>query len=170
MRKILMSAAILLLTTAPLLADECGVLCEVSWWKTATQEEINTAIEAADPNSWGQIGVPLLHFVAALGTPENINTLVQAGAELNVQDKYGRTALHSTALEGTPENIDALIKAGADPNPWNEFRQTSLHLAVHEGTLDNINALLKGGADPNARDVGERLLCILQQSSARLRA
>ncbi len=48
MRKVLISVAALWLTTAPLLADECGVLCEADWWKTATVAEINTAIAATD--------------------------------------------------------------------------------------------------------------------------
>lgn len=135
-------------------ADECGVLCEVDWWETATEAEIGAAIAATAPNARGQLELTPLHYVAVLGTPKNINAAVQAGADLNAQDKHGRTALHHTALHGTPENINALLQAGADPNPWNAFRQTPLHLAVHEGTLDNVKALIKGGVDPNARDVG----------------
>jgi ankyrin repeat protein len=42
-----------------------------------------------------------------------MNVLIDAGADVNIQDNGGRTAL---AMSSTRKSIDALLKAGADVN------------------------------------------------------
>ena len=61
---------------------------------------------------------------------DNIKTLskvlVDAGADIEVQAKYGWTALHYAAAYGSPSNIEALIKLGADTETQTEKGWISL--------------------------------------------
>jgi ankyrin repeat protein len=45
--------------------------------------------------------------------------MIDAGANLNVQDKNGNTPLHNAARFGNEEIADILIEAGADVNILN---------------------------------------------------
>ena len=49
-------------------------------------------------------------------TPENIKVLLDAGADVDARDEFGRTVLMWAAGNGTPENIKVLLDAGADLN------------------------------------------------------
>ena len=47
--------------------------------------------------------------------PEMIRLLARHGADLNTQDRKGRTPLHRATYEGRVEAAEALLEAGADP-------------------------------------------------------
>lgn len=65
-------------------------------------------MNARDERGWS-----VLHVTAAWGAPENIQTLIDAGADVNARDKNRWTPLHNVAQWGTPEIIQVLIDAGA---------------------------------------------------------
>ncbi|CZB16028.1 hypothetical protein FLM9_681 [Candidatus Synechococcus spongiarum] len=48
------------------------------------------------------------------GYLEIVKALIQAGTDLNSQDKYGKTALMVASSENQLEIVKALIQAGAD--------------------------------------------------------
>ena len=56
----------------------------------------------------------LLITAAALGRVEVAKALIEAKADLNLQDKDGSTALITAAFVCHPEIVDALLKGGAD--------------------------------------------------------
>ena len=56
----------------------------------------------------------LLITAAALGRVEVAKALIEAKADLNLQDKDGSTALITAAFLCHPEIVEALLKAGAD--------------------------------------------------------
>lgn len=71
--------------------------------------------------------------------------LIEAGAELDVQDDFGRTAL-SYAIsygEGEPntELAEALIRAGADVNVTDNHKRTALTYAKSEEVKNLLKAV-----------------------------
>jgi len=82
--------------------------------------------EGADVNSTDGDGWSVLHYAARHGHTEVVKTLIQAGANLNVQPKiYGRAPLHFAAI--APARLDAsieLINFGADVTLKDSKRRT----------------------------------------------
>ena len=79
----------------------------------------------------------LLITTAAFGQAGAAKALIEAKADLNLQNKDGSTALHTAAFMCHPEIVEALLKAGADKAiktntgataldgaqaPWNEVK------------------------------------------------
>jgi hypothetical protein len=56
-----------------------------------------------------------LHFVAALGNVKCAKMLIEAGADLDLQDNEGYTPLHMAAGYMRTATMTALLEAGADP-------------------------------------------------------
>lgn len=91
-----------------------------------------------------------LHLAASFGSPEAINILVGAGADVTSKKNSGFTALHLAASYDKADNIIALVSAGADPNAVCNSGKTALAYAESNAFL----AFLLAGADcshPSAR-------------------
>lgn len=56
-----------------------------------------------------------LQLAAEHDRAEAIGILAASGAELDTQDRKGRTPLHRATYEGKVEAAEALLAAGADP-------------------------------------------------------
>ena len=80
---------------------------------------------------------------------ENLAT----GADINAQDRYGRTALEMTALRGTAEALTLLLEYGADPHHIAHGKHTTLMIAAYRGDVKVAQLLLAHGVDANALDV-----------------
>lgn len=103
--------------------NECGhtALHLVARYKATTPEVIRTLIEAGPKigvavNAQDKAGCTALHFAARKNPdPEVIEVLLNAGAEVNAQDKYGDwTPLHFATKENpNPKIIEVLLNAGA---------------------------------------------------------
>ena len=87
--------------------------------------------------------------------------LIDAGADLDEQDRMGHTPLHVAAAESQTACVEMLLRQGADVNAAcgpGQFEQTALHLAVSASSVACVQALLVGGAsrsipDQNGHDV-----------------
>ncbi|MAM71876.1 MAG: hypothetical protein CMP91_12120 [Gammaproteobacteria bacterium] len=107
-----------------------------------------------------------LHFAAREGQLEAVQTLIDAGADLDIVDEKGSNALVLAALNGHFDVAGALLEAGADPNIQDEYGRSVVFVATDINTLDanprpgpRIVSTLKGpdivamalerGADPN---------------------
>lgn len=93
-------------------------------------------------------GKTLLHVVSR---PDEMNALVDAGADVNARDTYGDTPLHLTESRLC---FEILLRAGADVNARNVYGQTPLFCSVVNATCDRwkLSYMLKSGADVNLAD------------------
>ncbi|WP_343288773.1 ankyrin repeat domain-containing protein [Wolbachia endosymbiont of Encarsia formosa] len=96
----------------------------------------------------------LLQIAAEYSNEKVVEALLEAGADVNNQDRYGNTPLHRS-VRSSLEVVKALLKAGADVNKQNRCGEIPLHRAVH-GSLEVVKALLKAGADVNSQDIHGR--------------
>ena len=131
--------------------------------------------EAPKPLSMGQqVGhmgamTALLH-AARQGHAEAVNSLLNAGTDIDQASADGTTPLFIAALNGHFDLALALIERGADPNRANDaggaplfatinqqwipktgYAQPNIHLQQNVTYLEVMKALLQAGADPNVR-------------------
>lgn len=80
--------------------------------------------------------------------------LLNAGADVNARDSYGKTPLHSAVYWGHKEMIELLLKFGADINAVLINGESILHRAAssYDANYDIIDLLLKQGALKNVKD------------------
>ncbi|XP_048250878.1 serine/threonine-protein phosphatase 6 regulatory ankyrin repeat subunit B-like isoform X2 [Haliotis rufescens] len=134
-----------------------------------TGRDISPLLTAgADVTSQNGLGKTALHLVSEhqhdLYGAADINKsvteqLIDAGADVNVQDKDGNTPLIMAVKTG--RDISPLLKAGADVTSQNELGKTALHLVSEHRYCLNVAAvtyksvieqLIDAGADVNVQD------------------
>ncbi len=75
------------------------------------------ATGSTDPNARGEDGSTALHHSVMGEGVGAVESLLEAGAEVDARDKNGWTPLHwAAALSEAPAALEALLEAGADPN------------------------------------------------------
>ncbi|KAK3284163.1 hypothetical protein CYMTET_8168 [Cymbomonas tetramitiformis] len=97
------------------------------------------------------------------GVEDVANTLVKLGADINTQDRRGRTPLHFVCHVGCLSLVEEFIAAGANKEAQdqngNNIQNTPLHYAADAGHVEIVAALLKAGADKEAPNrVGDTIL------------
>ncbi len=112
---------------------------------------------------------PLLWVVANYKNPKKVvETLLERGANPNVQNHQGQTALHLAIERGAVATagavaryilsiIEELVKRGAWVDSRNQRGQTALHLAAERGKINIVNLLLEKGASVNIKDNNDQL-------------
>lgn len=108
-------------------------------------------------NSLDSRGFAPLHYIAtAPSVPRNaIDTLIQAGGDINIRDEYANTPIHWAAMAGNPACISNLLALGADPSAQNYDGETPLHVAasIHlQTSVQCCRALIAAGASPNVTE------------------
>ena len=78
---------------------------------------------------------------------EEVKSLLQLGAKVDLPDSEGRAALWWAAERNLPEIISVLISAGADID-----NSKALHVAACDGNKEAVECLLAHGANPNCID------------------
>lgn len=84
--------------------------------------------------------------------PEQIQALLELGADVNVRDYKGKTALHRAATAGFLASMEVLLAHGAAIDAADEKGETPLYDAVRAGRVEAVALLLERGADPAAEN------------------
>jgi len=100
-----------------------------------------------------------LHIATLGGQYEMVVTLLDAGADINIQADYvccgdtQATPLHAAVFHGKVVIAELLITKGADIEARDTLGHTALHYAVLTGWPENVvTTLINAGANVNARD------------------
>jgi uncharacterized protein len=81
-----------------------------------------------------------LHMAVIRGALQDVNLLVQGGADVNAQDDIGMTPLLFAVIGGDPELIEILLGAGARADCHNHFGETAMSLVsgIHSDQIKNL--------------------------------
>ena len=88
----------------------------------------------ANPNTQtAEDGSTALMDAAYYGYEKGVEILLNAAADVNIQDSYGTTALHAAALNGHLAVCKILLASGAQATVTNNNGDTSFDYAQHDG-------------------------------------
>ena len=91
-----------------------------------------------------------LHKAIQNDNTKNARLLIEADANLNIQDYDGKTPLHFAIYKPNTEIAKLLIKAGADVKAIDKNGNTPLHNAIYKRNTEIAKLLIEKGADLNA--------------------
>jgi ankyrin len=94
-----------------------------------------------------------LHSYIEEGNIKMVEFLINKGADVNLQNKYGLTPLHVAASFSFYEISKILIAAGADNKIFDHGGETALLVAAKEGDDEIVKLLIENGADINVEDI-----------------
>src|SRR5262245_10492767 len=77
-----------------------------------------------DVNAPDAQGTPPLHWAVRLDDATKVRSLLSAGADAKLANRYGVTPLTLAVTSGNPEVIKLLLDAGADPNAVDPAAET----------------------------------------------
>lgn len=98
-----------------------------------------------------------LHWAVINGRVEIVRMLIEARADLDVKDIWGRGPLHYATMNGNLKIIGALIEARAILNIQDEWGYTPLHKAIMNGEIETVRMLIDAGAKKDIQDYIGRL-------------
>jgi ankyrin repeat protein len=94
-----------------------------------------------------------LMLAARDGNSDEVNALLDRGANVHATDNHGRTALMLAARQGNSDIANALLDRGADIDAADNTGMTALMLAVAQGNLNMVKALLDRGANVDVTNI-----------------
>ncbi|QNL50942.1 ankyrin repeat domain-containing protein [Olivibacter sp. SDN3] len=112
----------------------------------ALQQHIAAGTDINKKDPYG--GSSPLITAALFDKPAMVETLIEAGADIDFQNKEGSTALITAAFFGRPEIVKILLEKGADKKIKNKFGATAYESAAApfnevKSTYDMMGKLLK---------------------------
>ena len=105
----------------------------------------------ADANAQNWVGKTSLHLAQS---PDIIEMLLQAGADIEIRDTSRYTALHSVACRPEREVLlKKLLEAGADRMAVDNNKRTALWLCAGQGDVRASKMLSDVGTNPDVKTV-----------------
>jgi len=86
------------------------------------------------------------------GDYPQVMQLIDDGANINAQDRYGNTVLIKAVEDGRKDIVELLLAKGADINATNNDGATALMLAVRDSYKSMVELLIAKGANINIPD------------------
>lgn len=107
-------------------------------------------------------GITLLMAAAQMGHKDIVESLLDKGADVNIQDEDGRTALMDAVGTRNIAIIQLLMAHGADENIRDKKGQSAITLVDDADSEQNwiLKALLAYRADEDAKNAGEETVSI----------
>eukprot|EP00730_Choanoeca_flexa_P007954 TRINITY_DN12416_c4_g3_i6.p1 TRINITY_DN12416_c4_g3~~TRINITY_DN12416_c4_g3_i6.p1 ORF type:complete len:235 (+),score=28.13 TRINITY_DN12416_c4_g3_i6:200-904(+) len=93
-----------------------------------------------------------LHRACDEGHPVLVETLIDAGADIEAEEEDGDTSMHRACRAKRLAAAETLIRKGANVNAKNRDNWTPLHVACVKGSVDMVRTLIHNGADIEALD------------------
>ena len=195
MKRILIVSALICSLCSSLAYGENPLLSD-AFWKTATVEDVDSAVASgADVNATDKMGVTALMRAARFTpNPEVIERLLKLGADASYKNMFGRKALdvakQNKSLKGTKayqilsrekpffseefwktatvEDVDSAVANGADVTAKDNEGVTALMYAAWNGANPAvIERLLKLGADASYKNrTGRTALDVAKQNKS----
>ncbi|MXW18369.1 MAG: hypothetical protein F4123_08540 [Gemmatimonadetes bacterium] len=162
----LAGAAAFTLVAVPASAqEECDDWNTSDFFYRATAETVAACLEAGadldarhdrDRDSPDDGNTPL-HFASRYAwEPAVFVVLLEAGADVEARNRWGRTPLHGAAGSNRSQFVAELARAGADLNARDSAGNTPLHATRYNEHVSVVYLLLELGADPTlVNDRGE---------------
>ena len=113
---------------------------------------VESSISTEDINATQPDGMSALFWAVYYEEADIVSLLLDAGADANVQNRYGLTPLIQSSITGNGEIISMLLDAGADANARTLQGDTALMNAAKAGSVQGVQALIEAGAGVEARD------------------
>jgi ankyrin repeat protein len=108
-------------------------------WSDVLQECLKKGDAHLNINQIDHSGGTALHSAARLGNTESCRVLVEHGANLQLQDRLGRTAAQAVADAGFRDTFMVLLRSGrVDPNQRDHQGRNLVHWAA---TLDCVDVM-----------------------------
>lgn len=106
----------------------------------------------ANPNKSNDRGETPLHLAIrnSLSHEHLLKRLIDAGADLNAQNRLGQTPLHKASEMQDAFVVEFLLQHGASFGLQDSMGNTPLHLAAQIGALKSAQALVQKGANLDA--------------------
>ena len=92
---------------------------------------------------------------------DEIERLIEAGADVNAKNEKGGTALMYASIVGNLEILEKLIEKGADIDAKSARGWTALMLASHRGHIEIVERLIEVGADVLCKDPNGKMAMTL---------
>jgi len=96
-------------------------------------------------------GATALWCAAGAGFRDIVQTLLDAGAQIDHETKSKSTPLRAASFEGRLEIVSYLCERGADIEKANKYNNTCLMISSYKGHAAVVKYLLERGADPNVK-------------------
>jgi hypothetical protein len=94
---------------------------------------------------------PLFH-AALLGLSNVVKQLLNAGADVNMQDEWYGSALMAASLGGHENTVKTLLESGADVNMHSGEDGSALEAATYKNRKQTVEMLLNAGANVQGAD------------------
>jgi ankyrin repeat protein len=124
---------------------------------------LSKLVRDSGPNARDAHGNSPLMYGAALGSPESMRLLLDAGADPNTANAFGATPLMWCA--GDAVKIRLLLSKGAKVDARSQLGRTPLLIAAaYDGATEAARLLIENGADVNVRDKAG--ISVLEQAAS----
>ena len=108
--------------------------------------------QQVDVNASEADGSTALHWAVQRDQFDAADLLIDAGAEVAAENRYGVAPLLLACTNGSAIMIARLLDAGADPNTASPQGETALMTAARTGAVEAVTKLLTHGAEVDARE------------------